>query len=47
VFDVVGYLQWAKWLQPTLFEDINPADVQAYISQHFFGINRDGVFWYP
>jgi iron complex transport system substrate-binding protein len=48
-YDVVGYLQWAKWIQPTLFSDIKPADVQSYLSQEFFGnaTLREGVYWYP
>lgn len=48
-YDVVGYIQWAKWIQPTLFRDIKPADVQSYLSQEFFGnaTLRSGVYWYP
>jgi iron complex transport system substrate-binding protein len=44
---VVGWLQWAKWIQPNLFEDIDPAAVHAELMQKFFGVNLEGVYAYP
>jgi iron complex transport system substrate-binding protein len=44
---VIGYLYWAKWCQPDLFEDIDPAAVNAEIDQMFFGIEIPGVYAYP
>jgi iron complex transport system substrate-binding protein len=44
---VVGWLQWAKWIQPNLFEDIDPAAVHAELIQRFFGVNLEGVYAYP
>ena len=44
---VVGWLQWAKWIQPNLFEDIDPAAVHAELIQKFFGVNLEGVYAYP
>ncbi len=45
---VVGYLQWAKWLHPDLFSDIDPAAIHQQMVQEFFGdITLDGVYAYP
>jgi iron complex transport system substrate-binding protein len=44
---VVGWLQWAKWIQPNLFEDVDPAAVHAQLIQKFFGVNLEGVYAYP
>jgi iron complex transport system substrate-binding protein len=45
---VVGYLQWAKWLRPTLFEDVDPAAIHAQLVQEFFGnATVEGVYTYP
>ena len=44
---VVGWLQWAKWIQPSLFEDIDPAAVHADLLQQFFGVDLEGVYAYP
>ena len=45
---VVGYLQWAKWLHPSLFEDIDPAAIHAQMLQEFFGnVTLEGVYAYP
>jgi iron complex transport system substrate-binding protein len=44
---VVGYLQWAKWLHPTLFEDVDPNAVQQQMVQEFFGNIELGVYSYP
>lgn len=44
---VVGYLYWAKWCQPDLFSDIDPAAVNDEINQMFFGTDIPGVFAYP
>lgn len=43
-----GYLQWAKWLHPTLFEDINPAAVQQQLFNEFLNnATLPGVYSYP
>jgi iron complex transport system substrate-binding protein len=43
-----GYLQWAKWLHPNLFEDVNPAAVQQQLFQEFLGnATLPGVYSYP
>lgn len=43
-----GYLQWAKWLHPSLFEDINPATVQQQLFQEFLNnATMPGVYSYP
>jgi iron complex transport system substrate-binding protein len=44
---VVGYLYWAKWVQPDLFTDIDPVAVSAEVDQLFFGIEIPGVYAYP
>jgi iron complex transport system substrate-binding protein len=44
---VVGWLQWAKWIQPNLFEDTDPAAVHAQLIQKFFGVDLEGVYAYP
>ena len=44
---VVGWLQWAKWIQPDLFEDVDPAAVHAQLIQQFFGVDLEGVYAYP
>jgi iron complex transport system substrate-binding protein len=44
---VVGWLQWAKWIQPSLFEDVDPAAVHAELIQKFFGVGLEGVYAYP
>jgi iron complex transport system substrate-binding protein len=44
---VIGYLYWAKWVQPSLFSDINPASVNQELNQKFFGTSIAGTFGYP
>jgi iron complex transport system substrate-binding protein len=44
---VVGYLYWAKWCQPDLFEDIDIPAINAEISQTFLGTETTGVYGYP
>lgn len=44
---VVGYLYWAKWIQPSLFSDIDPATVNQELNQKFFGTSIAGTFAYP
>ncbi len=44
---VVGYLYWAKWLQPSLFSDIDPGTVNQELNQKFFGSSLAGTFAYP
>jgi len=47
VHAIIGYLYWAKWLQPSLFPDIDPATVNQELNQKFFGTTIAGVFAYP
>lgn len=47
VRSVVGYLYWAKWLQPSLFSDIDPAAVNQELDQEFFGTALAGTFAHP
>ncbi len=47
VRSVVGYLYWAKWLQPSLFADIDPAVVNQELNEQFFGTQIAGTFAYP
>jgi iron complex transport system substrate-binding protein len=47
VRSIVGYLYWAKWIQPDLFADIDPAAVNQEFNQKFYGITIDGTFGYP
>lgn len=45
---VIGYLQWAKWIHPDLFSDIDPVAIHQEMVQQFFGITTlDGVYAYP
>jgi iron complex transport system substrate-binding protein len=44
---IVGYLYWAKWCQPSLFADIDPAQINQEVNQKFFGTSIQGVFAYP
>jgi len=47
VRSVIGYLYWAKWLQPSLFPDVDPATVNQELNQKFFGTSIAGTFAYP
>ncbi|MCW3998671.1 MAG: ABC transporter substrate-binding protein [Candidatus Bathyarchaeota archaeon] len=47
VRSIIGYLYWAKWLQPSLFSDINPGAVNQELNQKFFGTAIPGTFAYP
>jgi iron complex transport system substrate-binding protein len=47
VRSVIGYLYWAKWIQPSLFSDIDPATVNQDLNQKFFGTSIAGTFGYP
>ncbi|MCW4046881.1 MAG: ABC transporter substrate-binding protein [Candidatus Bathyarchaeota archaeon] len=44
---VIGYLYWAKWIQPSLFPDIDPATINQELNQKFFGTSIAGTFGYP
>ncbi len=44
---VVGYLQWAKWIHPDLFSDIDPTAIHQQMVHEFFNITLDGVYAYP
>ncbi|XHH10531.1 MAG: ABC transporter substrate-binding protein [Candidatus Bathyarchaeia archaeon] len=43
----IGLLYWAKWINPTLFADIDPAAIHQELNQKFYGIALDGVYAYP
>jgi iron complex transport system substrate-binding protein len=43
----VGLLYFAKWLHPSLFEDIDPAAIHEQLIQRFFGVELEGVYAYP
>jgi iron complex transport system substrate-binding protein len=47
VRSVIGYLYWAKWIQPSLFSDIDPGTVNQQLNQKFFGTPIAGTFGYP
>jgi iron complex transport system substrate-binding protein len=44
VESVIGYLQWAKWLHPDLFADIDPVAVHQQMAQEFFNTHIEGVY---
>ena len=44
---VVGDLYFAKWIQPDLFEDINPEKVYGKLLQKFFGVKEFTSRVYP
>ncbi|MBC7130110.1 ABC transporter substrate-binding protein, partial [Candidatus Bathyarchaeota archaeon] len=43
----IGLLQWAKWLHPELFADVDPDAVHAQLVQRFFGLTLEGTFVSP
>ncbi|MDR2700023.1 MAG: ABC transporter substrate-binding protein [Nitrososphaerota archaeon] len=47
VRSIVGYLYWAKWIQPDFFVDIDPATINQEFNQKFYGTTIDGTFGYP
>jgi ABC-type Fe3+-hydroxamate transport system, periplasmic component len=47
VRSIIGYLYWAKWIQPSLFPDIDPATVNQQLNQQFFGTPMAGTYCYP
>jgi iron complex transport system substrate-binding protein len=44
---IVGYLQWAKWIHPELFSDINSTEIHQQLLQEFFNTSLEGVYAYP
>jgi len=44
---IIGYLYWAKWVQPDLFSDIDPAAVAVTLNQQFLGTPTTDVYCYP
>lgn len=44
---VIGYLYLAKWIQPDLFSDLDPAAVNQEFNQKFYGITLEGTYGYP
>jgi iron complex transport system substrate-binding protein len=47
IFYPISVLYFAKCLHPTLFADIDPAAIHADMIQQFFGIESEGVYYYP
>jgi iron complex transport system substrate-binding protein len=43
----IGMLYFAKFMHPTLFEDINPTVVHEEMLQRFFGEELNGIYAYP
>ena len=43
---IIGYLYWAKWVQPDLFSDIDLDNVGQELSQQF-GVSMTGTYCYP
>jgi iron complex transport system substrate-binding protein len=43
---IIGYLYWAKWIQPDLFSDIDPENVGQELYQQF-GVSMTGTYCYP
>jgi iron complex transport system substrate-binding protein len=43
----VGLLYWAKWFNPSLFADIDPAAAQQELYETFFGVEPSGPYVYP
>lgn len=45
---IIGYLQWAKWIHPELFGDINPTETHQQLLEEFFSnTSSEGVYAYP
>ena len=44
---IVGYLYYAKWVQPELFSDIDPAAVNAHLNQQYLGTPVTDTYCYP
>jgi iron complex transport system substrate-binding protein len=44
---IAGYVAWAKWCQPDLFDDIDPDAIFQEVNEKFFGTTIEGVFKYP
>ena len=43
---IIGYLYWAKWLQPSLFSDIDPAKITEQLNQQYLGTPITDTFCY-
>ncbi|MCL2476669.1 ABC transporter substrate-binding protein [Candidatus Bathycorpusculum sp.] len=44
---IVGYLYYAKWVQPELFSDIDPVAVNAHLNQQYLGTPVTDTYCYP
>jgi iron complex transport system substrate-binding protein len=44
---IVGRCYFAKWLQPDLFDDLDPESIHAEYWNEFLGIDLEGVWAYP
>ncbi|MCL2134006.1 MAG: ABC transporter substrate-binding protein [Candidatus Bathyarchaeota archaeon] len=43
---VIGYLAFAKWLQPDLFADVDVGAVNRYLCEHFLGTPTTHTYYY-
>ena len=43
---IIGYLYWAKWVQPDIFSDIDIDNVSQELSKQF-GVSMTGTYCYP
>jgi len=44
---IVGFLHFAKWFHPQLFEDIDPEAVHKEMLSRFYNVNEEGCWAYP
>jgi iron complex transport system substrate-binding protein len=44
---IIGYLYYAKWVQPELFSDIDPAAIATQLNQQFLASNVADIYCYP
>lgn len=47
VRSIVGYLYYAKWVQPSLFSDIDPAAIAMQLNQQYLGTPTTDTYCYP
>ena len=43
--DILAVEVLAKWIQPDLFADLDPAATQETINRKFLAVPQDGIFW--
>jgi iron complex transport system substrate-binding protein len=44
---IIGRCYFAKWLQPDLFNDLDPESMHKEYWKEFLGIDLEGVWAYP